>query len=118
MLMGEKASDCSYIGKHMSQSPGTKAMPSMQEQRESSLHRCSEAQGLNLLALRSSLAEVPPDEIRSGNSAVFFKDKEYRVEFNKNSTKRGILLHFLFQFALVQYRSSWLLTATKLVWGE
>lgn len=100
----------------MSQALGKKAMPSTQE--EGSLHHYSEDQGQNLLVLRDSLAKVSPDEIRSGNNTTFFKDREYRVELNKNSSECGIFLHFLFHSAVVQYLSSRLQTAAKPVWGE
>lgn len=82
------------------------------------LHHYSEDIGQNLVVLRGSLAKVSPDEIRSGNNTLFFNDREYRVEFNKNSSECGIFLHFLFHSAVEQYLSSWLQTATKPVWGE
>jgi len=66
--------------------------------------------------LRGSLAKVFPDEVRSGNSTVFFKDKEYKAEFKKNSNEDGILLDFLFHSALVQCCFSWLPTTTNPIW--
>lgn len=40
------------------------------------LHHYSEDRGQNLVVLRSPLAKVSPDEIRSGNNTMFFMDRE------------------------------------------
>lgn len=63
----------------MSQILGSKAIPSTEEQRPA----CAIAQRARVSMLRGSLAKVPPDEIRSGSSMVFFNGKEDRVVFNK-----------------------------------